>query len=285
MRPRTTTSPSGSSGPIDHRGLDRAADSRPRRTRRAASAFSRTRSRRAPSASARRRGHAVARPRRARLHRASSCGASSPTAPSASTASASCCASSRRPGGSSTTRRARNLREWDGLCARTPLRRASAASTRTRSASASAGRVPLRLMAYKRSFRYLRTHLLADRPADRPSSTHDRDAVYAALRAGRAYIAMDSLAPARGFRFGAEGRGRAGDGRRGAGGAVHAARARRRARRACGCCATATRSPAPTGATRARARRDEPGVYRVEAYLRAHGRERTWILSNPIYLR
>ena len=29
----------------------------------------------------------------------------------------------------------------------------------------------------------------------------------------------------------------------------------------------------------------EPGVYRVEAYLDAHGRERTWILSNPIYLR
>ena len=29
----------------------------------------------------------------------------------------------------------------------------------------------------------------------------------------------------------------------------------------------------------------EPGVYRVEAYRDAHGRERTWILSNPIYLR
>jgi hypothetical protein len=30
---------------------------------------------------------------------------------------------------------------------------------------------------------------------------------------------------------------------------------------------------------------DAPGVYRVEAYVDAHGRERTWILSNPIYLR
>jgi hypothetical protein len=26
------------------------------------------------------------------------------------------------------------------------------------------------------------------------------------------------------------------------------------------------------------------GAYRVEAYLHAHGRERTWILSNPIYV-
>ena len=30
---------------------------------------------------------------------------------------------------------------------------------------------------------------------------------------------------------------------------------------------------------------EEPGVYRVEAVRRAGGRERTWILSNPIYLR
>jgi len=29
----------------------------------------------------------------------------------------------------------------------------------------------------------------------------------------------------------------------------------------------------------------EPGVYRVEALLPAHGRDRTWILSNPVYLR
>jgi hypothetical protein len=26
-------------------------------------------------------------------------------------------------------------------------------------------------------------------------------------------------------------------------------------------------------------------VYRVEAYRAARGRERTWVLSNPIYLR
>jgi hypothetical protein len=30
---------------------------------------------------------------------------------------------------------------------------------------------------------------------------------------------------------------------------------------------------------------EEPGVYRVEALRRRHGRERTWIMSNPIYLR
>ena len=30
---------------------------------------------------------------------------------------------------------------------------------------------------------------------------------------------------------------------------------------------------------------EEPGVYRVEALKRSKGKERTWILSNPIYLR
>jgi hypothetical protein len=28
-----------------------------------------------------------------------------------------------------------------------------------------------------------------------------------------------------------------------------------------------------------------PGVYRVEALRHAHGAERTWVISNPIYLR
>jgi hypothetical protein len=30
---------------------------------------------------------------------------------------------------------------------------------------------------------------------------------------------------------------------------------------------------------------EEPGVYRAEALRQARGRERTWIISNPIYLR
>ena len=30
---------------------------------------------------------------------------------------------------------------------------------------------------------------------------------------------------------------------------------------------------------------EEPGVYRIEALRASKGRDRTWILSNPIYLR
>ena len=80
-------------------------------------------------------------------------------------------------------------------------------------------------MAYKRSFRHLRTHLLVPEPLSRDLDA-DRAAVFGALRAGHAYIAVDSLAPARGFRFWAEGaNGALLDGRRG----------RRRATGRCAC--------------------------------------------------
>src|SRR5688572_1921610 len=89
----------------------------------------------------------------------------------------------------------RNLQEWDRLGA---LRRiagiggldAHQVGIRIR------GRVPLRLMAYRRSFRFLRTHLLTARPLSGQLDA-DRETVYGALREGSAYIAMDSLAPAR----------------------------------------------------------------------------------------
>jgi len=175
----------------------------------------------------------------------------------------------------------RNLDEWDRLCARrrcVALGGVDAHQVGIRVA----GRVPLRLMAYKRSFRHLRTHLLVRAPLSRDVDA-DRDAVFGALRSGHAYIAIDSLAPARGFRFWAEGASvlEMGD------------------ESTAGSCTLHVQTPAAArlrlvrdGAEVATVdgavlehRTDEPGVYRVEAYRHANGRERTWILSNPIYLR
>jgi hypothetical protein len=173
----------------------------------------------------------------------------------------------------------RNMRTWDALC-------------RTRRVVAIGGLdahqfgkrigpfVPVRVMAYRRSFRFIRTHVLCEE-APRRDLEHDREQVYAALREGRCYIAVDSVAPARGFRFEAD------DLPMGA----EAPAGERRTLRA--------RVPLPA---RLRLLRDgaevaggegealehevdKPGAYRVEAYRRAKGRERTWILSNPIYLR
>jgi hypothetical protein len=139
--------------------------------------------------------------------------------------------------------------------------------------------VPVRVMSYRRSFRQIRTHVLCEERPTR-SLEHDREQIYRALRDGRCYIAVDAIAPARGFTFAAD------DLPMGA-----EAPAGRRTMRA--------RTPLPARLRLLRDGREiaaaegetleheveQPGVYRVEAYRHARGRERTWILSNPVYLR
>ncbi len=179
----------------------------------------------------------------------------------------------------------RNMSEWDRLC-RSRRVVAIGGLDAHQFGRRIRGRVPLRLMSYARSFRYLRTHVLCVRPPTGDLS-QDRDSVYAALRAGRCYLSMDCLAPARGFSFWAE---RDGDrlamGDEAAGPVasawtVHGALPRPADLRL-------LRDGVPVLERWGDALElpaEEPGVYRLEARLRAGGRERTWIVSNPIYLR
>ena len=172
----------------------------------------------------------------------------------------------------------RNVEAWDELCRR--RRVVALGGLDAHQVGKRIGPVvPLRLMAYRRSFRFIRTHVLCEETLSRDLE-HDREQVYGALRAGRCYIAVDAIAPARGFRFEAD------DLAMGA-----EARAGRRTLR--------VRTPLPArlrlfrngeeiaGAEGTLLDREveDPGVYRVEALRRAKGRERTWILSNPVYLR
>jgi hypothetical protein len=166
---------------------------------------------------------------------------------------------------------ARNLRAWDELC-------------RTRRVVAIGGLdahqygkrigpfVPLRLMAYHRSFRFIRTHVLA--------RERTREEVYAALREGRCYIAVDSIANATGFAF------EANDLPMGA--EAPAGRRTLSARTPADAHLRLLRDGAEIASATGRELRadvEEPGVYRVEATRSHKGRQRTWILSNPIYLR
>jgi hypothetical protein len=172
----------------------------------------------------------------------------------------------------------RNMRRWDELC-------------RERRVVAIGGLdahqfgkrigpvVPVRVMAYHRSFRHIRTHVLCHEPPARELE-RDRELVFDALRAGRCYIAVDSVAPARGFRFGAddvEMGGEAPPGRRTLRVRTPLAARLRLLRDG--------REIATTEGTSLDAEIEEPGVYRAEALRHAKGRERTWIISNPIYLR
>jgi hypothetical protein len=174
---------------------------------------------------------------------------------------------------------ARNLRAWDKLLARRPVVAIGGVDAHQIGVRIG-GRVPLRLMGYHRSFSHLRTHVLLD---GEPTGdvAHDRDAIFGALRTGRCYLAVDSLAPARGFRFFAR-----------AGGATLPMGSE-------GDFATGARLTAqvPESARLVLLRdgavveeaggaalvhdAEGPGVYRVEVAL---GR-RPWIFSNPIYLR
>jgi PHP domain-containing protein len=177
----------------------------------------------------------------------------------------------------------RNMREWDRLCQRRPVVAIGGLDAHQFGIRV-AGHVPLRLMSYRRSFGFLRTHALCERPLGE-SVDADRAEVYGALGAGRCYLAMDSLSPARGFNFWAAGP----EGTLPMGATAAAS----------GAWALHVESPRPA---RLRLLRDgaemtsthgrslehsagDPGVYRVEASLEAHGSERTWVLTNPIYLR
>ncbi len=176
----------------------------------------------------------------------------------------------------------RNLELWDGICARRKCVALGGVDAHQIGIRV-AGRVPLRLMSYRRSFRHLRTHLLLERPLQQDLDA-DREAIHSALAAGRAFIAMDSLAPARGFRFTAEGNPPLALGDEAKADRPRALRAEL-PRPAEVRLLRDGREVARTHGTRLEHEAAEPGVYRIEAYLHSHGRSRTWILSNPIYLR
>jgi hypothetical protein len=170
----------------------------------------------------------------------------------------------------------RNVAEWDRLCG---LRRvvgiagldAHQIGYRVR------GRVPVRLMSYRRSFRFLRTHVLCEEPLG-GEVEHDRAQVFGALREGRCYMSVDSLAPPRGFAFSANGAELSMGAEAPFAGQTLSATTPRPAR------LRLIRNGREIAAAEGSALEHEaaePGVYRVEAHLH----DRTWILSNPIYLR
>jgi hypothetical protein len=177
---------------------------------------------------------------------------------------------------------AANLAAWDRLAARRPVVALGGIDAHQIGVRV-AGRVPLRLMSYARSFRHLRTHVLLDAPVSGEAPV-DVPAVYAALGAGRCYLAIDSIAPARGFAFSAHGGEPVAMGAEGSldGGRDLVARVPRPA------ALTLVHHGQPVAraqGTELRHRAEEPGVWRVQATLHHLGRERTWIVSNPVYLR
>lgn len=177
---------------------------------------------------------------------------------------------------------AEHLARWDQLCAQ---RRAPAiGGLDAHQTGFRLGGAVISPMPNERYFTLLRTHVLL---SEAPTSAlePDRGAVYQALNAGRCYLALDALAPARGFDFSAHGP----EGRMAPMGSELWFGPWR-------LCAS---SPTPAVLRLLRDGRivaerhsrrlehvvTEPGVYRAEARITARGRERLWIVTNPIYVR
>jgi hypothetical protein len=171
-----------------------------------------------------------------------------------------------------------NLREWDALGQ--DRRLVGLGGLDAHQFGKRMGRfVPIRVMSYRRSFRHIRTHVLCSEPPT-GELAHDRGVVYEALRSGRCYIAVHAVAPARGFRFEAEDLTMGQEG--------PAGRRTLRARTPLPARLRLLRDGRPISAAEGTSLDhpvEEPGVYRIEARRQAKGRERTWIVSNPIYLR
>ena len=147
---------------------------------------------------------------------------------------------------------------------------------------------PLRkvIFPYDFHFQAVNTHLIVDQELSGEDFNADREIVLNALRQGHAFIGYDIPAPTRGFRFTAQGRDQSvsmGDEIRIGSGVTLQIRMPLRTEcrllRDGQCVQTWTDRELCTHIT------NQAGVYRVECRIEYLGRKRTWILSNPIYVR
>lgn len=174
---------------------------------------------------------------------------------------------------------ARNLAEWDEL-GRTRRLPAIAGLDAHQYGIRRGDRVVVRTMPYARTFALLRTHALVDVEVQPGQDAEGvTAALLRALAAGHAFLARDSLADATGFSFGPG----MGDERPYDGPVELVAEAPRpctlRLWHDGDLVTEASR------ATELRHTADAPGVWRVTAHVAHRGRERTWVLTNPVYLR
>jgi hypothetical protein len=168
-----------------------------------------------------------------------------------------------------------NLRAWDRLCQAGRVVAIGGLDAHQFGLRIG-GRVPLRLMSYKRSFKQLHTHVLCERAPTRELE-HDRALVYDALREGRCYIANDQVADARGFAFSADDVPMGGEKSYQRGVSLHVRTpqvAEIRLLRDGEVIATANSNELHHSIER-------HGIHRVEVSLGT----RPWIYSNPVYIR
>jgi hypothetical protein len=180
------------------------------------------------------------------------------------------------------------LRKWDELLESGQVMVAIGGSD-AHALNARLGPLKRTLFPYEYHFRAVNTHLLIEKTLTGVLEI-DSKLILDAMRGGRAFVANDMLASARGFNFSAQGYGRTA----GMGEEITAER---------GVTLQIRLPPTAPGVGECRLMRDgktlqtwqnqslctyitsEPGAYRIEAFLSSYGRSCGWIYSNPIYVR
>jgi hypothetical protein len=148
-----------------------------------------------------------------------------------------------------------------------------------------AGFWELKIYPYPFHFRTINTHLLLPAPLSGEVET-DKAAIYQAMAAGRGFIGYDLPAPTRGFRFTAQGRG--GEASMGEEISIQGGVTLKvKLPQITPCRLLKDGKVLHTSHNRETCTHiiTEPGVYRVEVFLRYLGKLRSWIYSNPIYVR
>jgi len=174
------------------------------------------------------------------------------------------------------------LRKWDELLQVRPV--AALGGSDAHGTTYHLGPLARQVQPYDYLFRCVNTHLLSEEPLT-GDVKHDRAVIYGALRAGRGFVGYERPGAVAGFTFWA----RSGDGEATMGESL-AMQGKIEFQVTCPWPAEIRllhdgRVVARTQDKRLTLVAHKQGVYRVEAYRRHAGRRRSWILSNPIYVR
>jgi len=174
------------------------------------------------------------------------------------------------------------LHKWDELLAQ-GRRVAVIGGADAHGKSYSMGPFKRTLFPYRRLFRCVNTHILANGPFN-GDLEHDKALVYDALREGRTWVGYDLPAPTKDFRF------------RARSGVNQAVMGEQLVRTGTAVFEVETPRPASirllrdgkvivrSGGQHLEYTTAEPGVYRVEVYRRYRLGRRGWIFSSPIYI-
>ncbi len=138
---------------------------------------------------------------------------------------------------------------------------------------------------YRWHFHGINTHVLVDEPLSGDLAA-DKRSIYKALAQGHAFIGYDLPHPTRGFRFSAhsiQGTVTMGDEISRQGGVTLQVRLPMRTE----CCLLRNGKVIGTWRNHENCTQivTEPGVYRVEVFIQYAGRRRSWIYTNPIYVK